>query len=252
MISVLLTSGAALQAQLPRLTGGRLIRLEEVVTEQDQTAAAAKLDPADQQRVLAARGALRLTAAKHLGAGAQEAAQLEIRRRCEQCGGPHGRPQLDGISLSSSSSSRHVLAGAAAPGRDVGVDIEAIPERLSPEFTQYALHRAERGALQRLAAAAQIPAVIEHWVLKEAVLKAAGVGLNHPPEELLLGTPEVSTRWHGRVGSVELSWAPVLETGDSRVEGIWSTLIPAPPGWVAAVAARSPEDISDLAASWED
>ncbi|MFD1345628.1 4'-phosphopantetheinyl transferase family protein [Nesterenkonia halotolerans] len=222
------------------------------MTVQDQAAAAAKLDPADQQRVLTARCALRLTAATHLGAGAQEAAQLQIRRQCEQCGGPHGRPQLDGISLSSSSSARHVLTGAAAPGRDVGVDVEAIPERLSPEFTEYALHRTERGALQRLAAAAQIPAVIEHWVLKEAVLKAAGVGLNHPPGALLLGTPEVSTRWHGRTGSAELRWAPVVETGDSRVEGMWSTLIPSPRGWVAAVAARSPEDISDLAASWED
>lgn len=265
MISVLLTSSVELEAQLPRLTSGALQHLAEVTSPGDQEAASAKRDPVDQRRALTARAALRLIAAAHRGDRLQDAARLGIRRSCQQCGGPHGRPELHGVSLSSSSSARHVLAGAAAPGQQVGVDLEAIPERLSPGFEEYALHRAERAALRRLSPDFRNQSLIESWVLKEAVLKAAGVGLNHPPAELLLGarnldarnldaqnlgSRDTGTRWHGRAGSERLRWAPVTETTDARVQGLWGCLIPAPPGYAAALAARTPEEITDITASW--
>ncbi|MBO0595351.1 4-phosphopantetheinyl transferase family protein [Nesterenkonia sp. E16_7] len=255
MISVLLTSSAELEAQLPRLTSGALGELGEAAAPEDHAAASAKRDPLDQRRTLTARAALRLLAAAHRGDRLQDAARLGIRRSCQQCGGPHGRPELHGVSLSSSSSARHVLAGAAAPGQQVGVDLEAIPERLAPGFAEYALHRAERAALRRLSPDSRTRSLIESWVLKEAVLKAAGVGLNHPPAELLLGDQNLGsrdpgTRWHGHAGPERLRWAPVAETPDARVQGLWGCLIPAPPGYAAAVAARTPEEITDITTSW--
>ncbi|EXF25521.1 4-phosphopantetheinyl transferase [Nesterenkonia sp. AN1] len=250
MISVLLTSSAELEAQLPCLTGGALGDLGEAAALEDHAAAAAKHDPGDQRRALTARAALRLTAAAHRGDPLQESARLGLRRRCQQCGGPHGRPELRGVSLSSSSSARHVLAGAAKPEQQVGVDLEAIPERLFLGFEEYALHRAEREALHRLGPGLRTRSLIESWVLKEAVLKAAGVGLVHPPAELLLGAPDATTRWHGHAGPARLRWAPVTETTDARVKGLWGCLIPAPPGYAAAVAVRTPEGITDITTSW--
>lgn len=248
MISILLTGRADLEERVCRLTGGSLSRCQEMTAEEDRQAADLKLNPADRHRSLTARAALRLTAATHSGRHPHEATQLAIRRRCRRCGGPHGRPQTDGMSLSSSSSSLYVLAGAAPPERDLGVDLEAIPESVFPGFDEYALHAAERFGPGQDGPGPNNRSRIEKWVLKEAVLKAAGVGLDHPPAQLLLGDAEVSTHLHGRDTLSVLRWRPVAESRDSSVEGLWCCLIPSPRGYAAAVAARAADDVRDLGA----
>lgn len=246
MISALLTSSAELEAQLPNLTGGALHHIEEAAAQKDHEAADAKRKPADRRRALTARVALRLTAAQHEGSRLKDASHLDIRRECQECGGPHGRPQLAGVSLSSSSSGGHVLTAAAEPRQQLGVDLEAIPERLFSGFDKHALHPNERLALASMDSDQARRTRVQRWVLKEAVLKAAGMGLMLPPEQLLFGDAETTTLWHSDNISVVLAWRPVREAPDLRVKGLWSCLIPAPPGYAAAMAANIVEDVRNL------
>lgn len=249
MISALLTSSAELETRLPQLTGGALCHLGEAAAREDHEAAGTKRDPADRRRALTARAALRLTAAQHRYSNLSDAAQLDIQRECQQCGGPHGRPQLTGVSLSSSSSAGHVFTAAVTP-QQLGVDLEAIPERLFSGFDKYALHPTERLALDSMNASQAHRTRIQRWVLKESVLKAAGIGLTLPPEQLLLGAAETTTLWHSGNGARVLAWQPVKEAPDLRVKGLWCCLVPAPSGYAAAMAASIVEDVRDLRSPW--
>lgn len=250
MISALLTSVTELETRLPQLTGGALCHLGEAAAREDHEAASTKRDPADRRRALAARVALRLTAAQHQDSNLSDAAQLDIRRECQQCGDPHGRPQLTGVSLSSSSSAGHVFTAAATPQQQLGVDLEAIPERLFSEFDEYALHPTERLALDPMNASQAHKTRVQRWVLKESVLKAAGIGLTLPPEQLLLGDAETTTLWHSGNSARVLAWQPVREAPDLRVKGLWCCLVPAPSGYAAAMAASIVEDVRDLRSPW--
>lgn len=250
MISVLLTSGTELETRLPQLTGGGLSHLGEAAAQADHEAAGAKRNPADRRRALTARAALRLTAAQHDGSSLNDAAQLDIRRECQQCGRPHGRPQLAGMTLSSSSSAGHVFTAAATPQQQLGVDLEAIPERLFSAFDEYALHPTERLALDSMNATQAHRTRIQRWVLKESVLKAAGIGLTLPPEQLLIGDAETTSLWHSGNSARVLAWQPVREAPDFRLKGLWCCLVPAPPGYAAAMAACIVEDVLDLRSPW--
>lgn len=250
MISALLTSVTEFETRLPHLTGGALCQLGEAAAREDHEAASAKRHPADRRRALAARAALRLTAAQHQDSSLSDAAQLDIQRECQQCGGPHGRPQLTGVSLSSSSSASHVFTAAVTPQRQLGVDLEAIPERFFSGFDKYALHPTERLALDSMNAAQAHKTRAQSWVLKESVLKAAGIGLTLPPEQLLFGAAETTTLWHSSNSASVLAWQPVMEAPDLRLKGLWCCLVPAPSGYAAAMAASIVEDIRDLQSPW--
>ncbi|GGE59759.1 4'-phosphopantetheinyl transferase family protein [Nesterenkonia cremea] len=250
MISALLTSSSELESRLPQLTGGALRHIEDAVAREDHENSLRKRNPADRLRALSARAALRLIATHRTGRNLKDAAQLDIQHSCRQCGGPHGRPELDGVSLSSSSSARHVLAAAAEHRHHVGVDLEAIPEQVCAGFDEYALHPTERRIFSPTHGEQADQKKIEYWVLKEAVLKAAGVGLTLPPAQLLLGGTEATTLWHSANSSTTLRWRPVKETPDSDVHGLWCCLIPSPPGYAAAMAARVLGDIVDVRAAW--
>lgn len=251
MISVLQTSSTELDRHLPRLTDGTLAGIGQAAGPEDHAAAAAKRHAADRRRALAARAALRLVAAQHQGSSLQTAAELEIHRQCQQCGArQHGRPRLTGVSLSSSSSAQRVLTGAAAQGQHLGMDVEAVPDRILTGFDQYALHPHERSTMCLGGTVSANRRRVERWTLKEAVLKAAGVGLAHPPDQLLLGAPAVSTLWLSGDDQTVLHWRPVDKTADAGVEGLWCCLIPAPAGYAAAVAVRVPESIIDVGAIW--
>lgn len=250
MISALLTSSSELESRLPQLTGGALRHVEDVVAREDHENSLRRRNPADQLRALSARAALRLIATQRTGRNLKDAAQLEVQHSCRQCGGPHGRPELVGLSLSSSSSAQHVLATAAEHQHQVGVDLEAIPEQVFAGFDEYALHPAERRNFSPMHGEQTDRTRIEYWVLKEAVLKAAGLGLALPPAQLLLGGTGATTLWHSSNSSKTLHWRPVEETPDSGVHGLWCCLIPSPPGYAAAMAARGLEDIVDVRDTW--
>lgn len=257
MITVLGTGVEALAQSLPRVTGSGQARLHDLVSSEDLIRAALRREPADGRRLLAGRAALRLLVAHLEGSTLPGAGALEIDRSCPRCGVAHGQPTREGLSLSSAGSAGSVLVGADRSPARIGVDLERIPERTVPGFDGYVMHPQER---ERFAAGPPPGTVggpverrIALWVLKEAVLKAAGVGLDHPPDELLLGPEEAVSTWHRAGTRQPLSWHRVVQ---SRGEGsgarprrspagMWACLIPGPPGYLAAVAATAPGDVHD-------
>lgn len=246
MITILHTQPADFDERLRALTKGQLNGADQCVTAEDMAYCRRRKQPLDRRRCVAARAALRLVAAERSGTPLADAQSVPISRSCRSCGGDHGQPRTDGISLSSSSTRTGVLAGAAAACADIGVDVETIPEALFSGFDTYALHALEDASDQLRSVRDRV----ELWVLKEAALKAAGIGLEHPPAELLFGDAgESSTLYCGsgsHQGSWPLEWRPVIESREADVAGLWCCLIPAGTGRTASVAARIPQDIAAL------
>jgi len=143
-----------------------------------------------------------------------------------------------------------VLTAAGEHRHQVGVDLEAIPEQVFAGFDEYALHPTERRIISPADGEQADRTRIEYWVLKEAVLKAAGVGLTLPPAQLMLGGAEATTLWHSADSSTTLRWRPVEEAPDSDVHGLWCCLIPSPAGYAAAMATRVLGDIVDVRDAW--
>lgn len=157
---------------------------EQLVDPLDRVAASRQRRSGDARRVLAGRVAVRLLAAHRLGHDVTECARITVRRDCTDCGAPHGRPRVTGLSVSSSTSGDRVLAAVGSEESGVGVDVERIPAALFADFDEFALHPLER---RRLAAhPTALEARIGIWVQKEAVLKSAGLGLRSPMDALLV------------------------------------------------------------------
>lgn len=131
-----------------------------------------------QRRFAVARGALRMALARKLGG---DPASLEFTY------GPQGKPFLRGIpELSFNLAHSEELAlMAIVEDRLVGVDIERINANADVvALSAVACTPRERKALQALPERMRPAAFYEIWTRKEALLKAIGVGLAHPPNEL--------------------------------------------------------------------
>lgn len=264
MITVVATGVDALTRAMPRVTGWAGGRVSDVVSSGDLIQAGLRRDPADGQRLLAGRAALRLLVAHHRGESPHVARTLPIDRTCPRCGTGHGRPTLPGLSLSTASRRGAVLAGVAREQDRIGVDLERIPDQTIPGFDDYALHAAERerfsggrysggtgtGGSPGTSAGTPIGEPVTRrialWVLKEAVLKAAGTGLDHPPDQLLLGPARAETRFHSGDRVHTLTWHPVERALDRHVEELWACVVPVPEGYLGAVAAHRPDDVRDV------
>ena len=184
----------------------------------------------------ASHALFRLLAAWQLGLGPDAAAGLEVRRRCSSCGGTdHGKPGVEGVGLSLSRSHGAVMAAAGPAGTSLGADIEKVPARVFDGFDDFAVAPGELdgtghdsfvsadadGARMRDADGARM----RLWVAKEAVLKAAGLGLALDPASLRL-LP---------AGSPGLFRAECPH--NASVQGLLSCAVPAAEGYVAAVSA---------------
>jgi len=93
----------------------------------------------------------------------------------------HGKPQLpNGYSISIAHSDNIVLCACSATG-NVGVDVEAVENSNSLDYEDY-LTPAEITTLR----VAYDPNIVfkQMWVRKEAVMKADGIGLLHPLNEI--------------------------------------------------------------------
>jgi 4'-phosphopantetheinyl transferase len=128
--------------------------------------------PSLRQRFLARRWMARALLAKATG---EDPGGVVLERRCERCGRPHpARPLSAGsrrVWWSASSSAG--LAAVALSGWRVGLDIEKHEdqprwERIAHRFYSEAEQRAVAGSSTRF---------LEFWTLKEAFLKAGGLGL---------------------------------------------------------------------------
>jgi 4'-phosphopantetheinyl transferase len=99
--------------------------------------------------------------------------------------GPYGKPRSPGgPSFNLSASGRLVLC-AIVPDGEVGVDVEAIQHHGDLEDVA-ARHfsASEYRVLSRCSGADWLSTFFRVWTVKEAVLKAHGIGLGHPLEDV--------------------------------------------------------------------
>ncbi|MFF9500770.1 4'-phosphopantetheinyl transferase family protein [Streptomyces sp. NPDC014656] len=187
---------------------------------------AAPLRVADRLRYGIGHVALRRLLAPRLGVG--PAAVAYRREPCPGCGGPHGRPAVDGPPgaphFSLSHSGDVVLIGIAA--RPLGVDVESFPKAATVREVTSVLHPAERA---EIAGAGHAPdAFARIWCRKEAYLKGIGIGVARSLDKDYLGERDPSalpSGWdvrgvptagghaaavavEGSMGRVRTSWLP--------------------------------------------
>ena len=124
-----------------------------------------------QESFLAGRMLLRRLAGEQLGIAPADVPLIAV---CPDCGGPHGRPVVEGSTLQVSLA--HCAAGivaAAAWDRPIGVDIESTADA-----------DRRRDAIRGVAGGEGLA----HWTRVEATLKADGRGLRVDPREVRLTT----------------------------------------------------------------
>ena len=155
--------------------------LAVLLDERDRARRRQILHEADRSRFLAAWVLARLVLGERLG---RDPAALSFDRTCAHCGDPrHGKPVVDitGPGLDFSLSHAGELAVVAVSERVVGVDVEDATAGQQPQAP--ALTERERATCLNYADFARL------WTRKEAVLKAAGKGLEiHPRRIEVLGS----------------------------------------------------------------
>jgi 4'-phosphopantetheinyl transferase len=186
-----------------------------VLDETERGRAAGFLRSTDRRCYVAAHVALRVLLGAQLGTAA--GAVRLLREPCPSCGGPHGRPAVEGggayFSLSHSGESA-LIAIAAVP---VGIDVERIPGPGVVAEVSTALHPLEQAELAALPEQARPLAFARAWSRKEAYLKGIGTGLGRDPALDYVGT----------------GLSPAPGPGDWVL-----TDVVAPPGYAAAVAVQ--------------
>jgi 4'-phosphopantetheinyl transferase len=101
----------------------------------------------------------------------------------------HGRPEVGGPPGAerlrfSLSNTRGLVVCAVARTCEVGVDVEDLESRVNPQaIARQFLSPVERSALESLPIEEQRRRFFEYWTLKEAYLKARGLGLSLPLDQ---------------------------------------------------------------------
>lgn len=143
------------------------------LTSQERERAEAFARPGDRDNFVAAHLLARERVADLTG---DEPASVVLTQHCPRCGGPHGRPSVDGhpeICVSWSHSSGHVLA--VADRRRVGVDLERLKPLDEALLRRFATAR--EASLVQLAADPGA-AFLLLWVAKESLVKVGAVHLD--------------------------------------------------------------------------
>jgi 4'-phosphopantetheinyl transferase len=97
--------------------------------------------------------------------------------------GAHGRPEIAAPESSLRFNLSHtegLAACAVTDGRDVGIDVEDITREHSRGLAERVFSPREQKSLRDLQAGEQARGFFELWTLKEAYLKARGLGLTVP------------------------------------------------------------------------
>jgi 4'-phosphopantetheinyl transferase len=104
---------------------------------------------------------------------------------------------------------RGLAACAVASGREVGVDAEDWHRQgrgVSAELVRRCLSPGERAHLGGLPEAERQRTFFDYWTLKEAYLKARGLGLALPLEEITFRWPPVVVSFGPGIGDAEAAW----------------------------------------------
>ena len=130
----------------------------------------------------AADDALARHAAAVLGV---DASSVRVGRLCPRCGSDaHGRPWVSGGVDVSLSRSHGLLVTAVSTGGPVGVDVESVDDVDAGWDRALVLHADERADTPDERA--------RMWCRKEAILKAAGTGLDVPMPDILAACHDVT------------------------------------------------------------
>lgn len=95
-------------------------------------------------------------------------------------GGAGGKPRIAGDAMGLTfnvSNTRGLVACAVARGRAVGVDVEPVPAEVPADVVESHFAAVERAGLRALPAERQARRFAALWTMKEAYLKARGIGL---------------------------------------------------------------------------
>jgi len=79
---------------------------------------------------------------------------------------------------------------AVAWQRDIGVDVEHRSREVTPRLVEFALSPAEQAHWETAAAERRAELFLSYWTLKEAYLKARGVGLSVPLRSFAFHVPD--------------------------------------------------------------
>lgn len=186
---------------------------------------------APRRQYLAGRALLRCTLSRYAGIGPRAwAFETNAHGRPELAAGQTALPLRFNVSHADG-----LLACAVTLGRDVGVDVEC---RERPGDTGAIAERffasAERDDLRRLGPDERRRRFFEYWTLKEAYLKARGVGMAIPLHEVSfhLDPPPIRVSLGAAVRDDPTDWQFVL--------------IEPAPAHCLAVAVRRPAGAADL------
>lgn len=166
-----------------RLAAGGDAGAFAVLSEEELAALARARAPRRRAELLHGRAGLRQVLAYHTGRSAQE---LTLERDA------NGKPRLApcGTGAAPSFGVSHagdVLGIVVAPCGELGIDVEIANGRLDKDMDAIA-HRhfseAEWAVMEAAPASAREAIFFRLWTLKEAVLKAAGIGLYHPLNDI--------------------------------------------------------------------
>jgi len=149
---------------------------------------------------------------------------------------PHGRPELlpgnGGVPLRFNlSHTRGLVACVVSLAREVGVDVEAEErpgnplDRVSDHFAP-----AEVAALRALPAAAQPTRFFTLWTLKEAYIKARGLGLAIPLDRFSFEVPASSST------PITIAFTPPID--DDPASWHFESMQPGPRHFLACAARR--------------
>lgn len=107
--------------------------------------------------------------------------QVRFSQHCDDCGGPEGRPLIEGPSgLHISWSHAAGWVAAVVSDRRCGIDVE--PVRVRRPLFEVLTADEQQEVRSEPAGLAQSKAFLRLWVRKEAPLKAAGTGLSEPAD----------------------------------------------------------------------
>ncbi|POH73587.1 4'-phosphopantetheinyl transferase family protein [Arthrobacter glacialis] len=193
-------------------------------------------NPADGRAYIGAHILFRSMAVNVLGIPMEKSSGLAVHRKCHSCGGPHGKPMIEGTSLSLSRSGQTVLVASGPAGIPLGADLESVPASLHAGFDDFSLSATEQAGL----ACSDIESRIRLWVAKEAALKVHGHGLTVEPRRLHLGPAEQGL-------STPSGWSVDVEApSHGDLDGLHIAWLRAPAGLTAAVASTLRASIREL------
>jgi len=197
------------------LSDAQLTALFDTLDMDERVRAAQFRFPRDKRRFIARRGALRDIISRYTTAPSNA---LRFHP------GPVGKPTLVTPAHASwlrfSSSHSHELALISlAVGQELGVDLERITSEIEVnEIASHFFSPQECSALHNLSGEHKIKSFFRCWTRKEAVLKAQGLGLTVPLQELTVSVSPEEPRVLHYPQAVTTRWVLYeLEPGDEYV-----------------------------------